>query len=110
MRNFYAVMAVAGTIIPWIFFVQFMAENGTDLQVFIQGLYANGAAGGFSSDVLISAVVFWVWSWRDAQSNAISRWWIVVPATLFVGLSLAFPLYLWMREGASTVHQQPQTA
>lgn len=99
MRSFYLAMAVVGTIVPWAFFGSFFAANGLDMPGFVSGLFVNGAAGGFSADVLISILVFWVWSWRDAQAHNIGRWWWVLPSSCFVGLSLALPLYLWLRAG-----------
>ena len=70
------------------------------MPLFVRSLFANGAAGGFSADVLISIVVFWVWAYADAQQNNIRRWWLVLPAGLTVGLSLALPLYLYLRHDA----------
>ena len=107
MRSFYLVMMIAGTLVPWLFFGRFVADNGLDLPGFVAGLFANGAAGGFSSDVVISALVFWVWSYGDARRNGITRWWLVLPATALVGLSLSLPFYLWMREGETRAATQP---
>jgi len=101
MRGFYMIMAVIGTMVPWAFFGSFFAANGLDLPGFLAGLFANGAAGGFSADILISIAVFWVWSWRDARRQGIDRWWWVLPSGCLVGLSLALPLYLWLREGTA---------
>lgn len=98
IRNFYLAMAVAGTIIPWMLFGSFFGQHGADIPLFLQSLFANGAVGGFSVDVLISIAVFWVWSWRDAAKHKIERWWLVLPASFCVGLSLALPLYLYLRE------------
>ena len=44
-------------------------------------------------------VVFLIWSWRDARARGVARWWLVLPATCLVGLSLSLPLYLYLREG-----------
>ena len=99
MRMFYGLTAVIGTVVPWLFFGSFFATSGLDIPAFLVALFANGAAGGFSVDVLLSILVFWVWSWRDAQELRLSHWWLVLPAGVTVGLSLALPLYLWMREG-----------
>ncbi len=99
IKNFYLLMAVIGTIVPWLFFGTFFAANGPDLIAFGQSLFANGAAGGFSADVLITIGVFWVWSFLDARQHGIQQWWYVLPASFFVGLSLALPLYLYMRAG-----------
>ncbi|MGW8704437.1 DUF2834 domain-containing protein [Brevundimonas sp. NPDC055814] len=97
-KNFYLAMAVVGTVIPWLFFGSFFGTHGPDIPLFLQSLFANGAAGGFSADALITIVIFWVWSWRDARANKVGRWWLVLPASFFVGLSLALPLYLHLRE------------
>lgn len=100
-RVVYALAAVAGTVIPWLFFGSFLADEGFALLGFVEALFENGASGGFAADLLITASVFWFWSYRDSRTSAVTRWWLVVPATLFVGLSLAVPLYLFWREGAS---------
>lgn len=100
-RRFYAAAAVVGTVVPWLFFGSFVADDGIDLIAFVEALFANGAAGGFSVDLLITASIFWFWSSRDSRLEGIERWWLVVPATLLVGLSLAFPLYLFWREGVT---------
>ncbi len=98
IRHLYLILAVVGTVVPWWLFASFFVSNGPDIPFFVQSLFANGAAGGFSADVMISIFVFWVWSWRDAQKSQIKTWWIILPASFFVGLSLAFPLYLYLRE------------
>ncbi|WP_420644228.1 DUF2834 domain-containing protein [Candidatus Leptofilum sp.] len=98
LRLFYLVMAVVGTVLPWLLFGQFFAQEGLNIPLFVQSLFVNGAAGGFSADVLISIVVFLVWATVDAQKNGVSRWWLIFPASFTVGLSLALPLYLYLRE------------
>lgn len=99
-KTFYLIMMIAGTIIPWYFFTGFIAANGAGLGNFIGAMYANGASSGGFSDLLLSTAVFWVWSFVDARKHGVANWWLVVPATLAVGLSLAMPLYLWKRAGA----------
>ncbi len=97
MKTFYILAAILGTIIPWIFFAQFFAQNGLNLPLIVQSLFINGAAGGFSADVLISIVVFLVWSFVDSKKYQIQNWWLVLPASFMVGLSLALPLYLLLK-------------
>ena len=100
MRRFYLLAALAGAVIPWLFFAGFFASHGPAPAGFIRALFTNGAAGGFAADVLISLLVFWVWSFTDARENRVANWWLVLPAGCLVGLSLALPLYLWLREGS----------
>lgn len=100
MRQFYLVMMVIGTVVPWIFFGGFFASEGVDLPLFVTSLFPNGAASGFTVDVLLSILVFLVWSSIDAQRAGVRRWWLVLPASCLVGLSLSLPLYLYLRETA----------
>jgi hypothetical protein len=97
LRAFYLFICVIGTVIPWAFFGSFFATNGLDVPMFVRGLFANGAAGGFSADVLISIAVFWVWSFHDSRQIGLRQWWLVLPAGSLVGMSLALPLYLYLR-------------
>lgn len=92
------IAAIVGTVVPWLLFAGFFTANGPDIPLFLRSLFANGAAGGFSADVMISIFVFWVWSWRDAQKRQTKSWWTILPASFFVGLSLALPLYFYLRE------------
>jgi hypothetical protein len=97
LKRFYMIACIIGTIVPWVFFTYFLLENGIDIQKFIVGLFANGAAGGFSADIMISIGVFWVWAYFDAKQKTIKQWWLILPAGCFVGLSLALPLYFYLR-------------
>ena len=100
-KQIYLVMMAIGTILPWYFFSGFISAQGMDLTRFLASMYENGAAAGAVTDLFISAAVFWVWSYADAEHKGVRKWWLVIPATLTVGLSLALPLYLYMRAGVS---------
>lgn len=99
-KFFYIVMAVVGTFVPWYFFGSFIAENGLYLGDFVAATLVNGAAAGGMIDLVISSVIFWVWSYSDAQQKGIAGWRVLIPLNLFIGLSLALPLYLIMRYNA----------
>lgn len=100
MKTLYLILAVLGTIVPWYFFGRFFAENGIDFPLFLASLSSNNATHGFVSDILISVVVFFIWSWRDARDKNVKHWWVVLPTTCCIGLSLSLPLYLFLRERA----------
>lgn len=60
MKTFYLFAALVGTIIPMVFFTQFLNSGvGGGFAGFIPALFVNGAAGGFTADLLISSFVFW---------------------------------------------------
>ena len=97
LKYFYLLASIIGTVLSWIFFADFFNDNGFNIPFFIMSLFENGAAGGFSIDILISICVFWIWVFFDARQNNIKKWWLVLPAGCFVGLSLALPLYLYLK-------------
>ncbi len=97
INRFYGLMMIIGTVVPWLFFGHFFFENGVNILLFAQSLFANAAASGFTADILISIFIFWCWSFLDAKKHHIQHWWLVLPAGCFVGLSLALPLYLYLR-------------
>ncbi|MET1414581.1 DUF2834 domain-containing protein [Roseibium sp. HPY-6] len=110
MKSFYFTLAVVGTLIPWIFFGAFFAENGLNLTLLVMRMFATKPAAGIAVDLLISCAVFWVWSWRDARANGVNGWWLTIPAILLVGLSLGLPLYLWLREKSKELHERTSVA
>ena len=61
MKNLYLILTIAGAVVPYLFFFQFFAEMGVDLPAFVAALFANGAAGGFTADLLITSLVFWIY-------------------------------------------------
>lgn len=103
IKIFYLAATIAGTILPWIPFWPFLVENAFSPISVIQALYANGAASGLSNDFFISCVVFSVFVVSDAKRLNLKSWWFVIPAAPFIGLSMALPAYLFIRE-----HQRPQ--
>ena len=69
----------------------------SSLTAFVQQLFATAPAGGFTTDLLITSVAFWIWSFGEARAHGMKRWWAYVIATLVVGLSFAVPLFLYVR-------------
>lgn len=97
MRHLYLVLAIVGAVVPYAFFAQFFAQEGMALGSFVGALFANGAAGGFAADVLISSAVFWVYMF--SRSDGPSPW-PFVAVNLLIGLSCALPAYLWITSRA----------
>ncbi|MGB1250264.1 MAG: DUF2834 domain-containing protein [Candidatus Promineifilaceae bacterium] len=102
-KTIYLIWAILGTVIPFMGFGNFIVANGLDLIGFANGAVANGAAAGFTADLFISSFVFWMFMFKDASERGIKNLWIYVACNLLVGLSLALPLYLYVRE--DTVNQ-----
>lgn len=94
----YLFLAVIGFILPYYFFVSFLIDNGLDLQLLFSELFANDISTFFAVDLFITAIVFWVFVYQEAQRWQMGYWWAYVFATLVVGPSFAFPLFLYFRE------------
>ena len=53
----------------------------------------------FAMDLMVSASVLWVFVFVEGRKRRMGHLWIYVVCTLLVGVSLALPLFLFMREG-----------
>lgn len=98
MKNIYLIMAIIGSIVPYYFFFQFFGTEGLNLPLFVKALFPNGAAGGFSADLLITSVVFWIYMYQQKNKANGPNPVIFIVLNLFVGLSSALPAYLYARE------------
>ena len=63
-------------------------------------------------DLIITAVVLMIFVYRESQRFGMGNWWVYIVATLTIGPSFAFPLFLYFRESqvealASETKSQP---
>lgn len=108
LRNVYLIAAIAGLAVPYFFFGRFLLLQGLDLALLVQYLFANNILTFFAADLIITAIVFFVWSYREAQVG-MRPWWTFVVATVLVGPSFSLPLFLYCREVRLHVETQPIT-
>lgn len=100
MKKIYLVAAIIGAIIPCFFFFQYIQLNGVNLPDFISALFVNGAAGGFSADLLLSSFVFWVFMFQQLKMSNAPKPWLFIALNLVIGLSCALPAYLYASHNA----------
>jgi len=93
LKKIYLVAAIAGAVIPYLFFIGYAAEEGLNLMAFVEALFVNGAAGGFTADLLISSAVFWIYMGSRAAKGPKPG--LFIALNLTIGLSCALPAYLW---------------
>jgi hypothetical protein len=105
MRAFYLIVAVLGLVLPYAFFVPFLVENGLNLPLFVQQMFANRIAGFFSLDVIVSSLALWGFVYAEGRRLSMKRLWVYVLLNLLVGVSFALPVFLYVREGKLTVGQ-----
>lgn len=102
MKTIYLALAIVGALIPYAFFAQHFGSEGISLSAFVSALFANPAAGGFTSDLLISSFVFWIAMFQRRRRSDAPPPWIFVVLNLTIGLSCALPAYLYARERRRT--------
>jgi hypothetical protein len=97
-KTVYLALCFAGTLLPYWQFVPWVMQHGMNLPLFARELFANRIGAFFGMDVLVSAVVLIVFMRIEGRRLNIPRRWLPVLAVLLVGVSLGFPMFLYMRE------------
>ncbi len=98
MKKLYLLLAIIGAIVPYFFFFQFIQAEGVNIPAFISALFVNGAAGGFSADLLLTSFVFWLFMFQQVKESNGPKPYIFIVLNLAIGLSCALPAYLYARE------------
>ncbi len=96
MKRVYLLLAIVGSIAPWLFFGAYFGSAGLDMGGFVAGMFANSAAGGAATDLIISSLVFWViMVVRQRRGQGPSPW-LFIALNLLIGLSCALPAYMYV--------------
>ncbi len=93
----YLWLCVFGLLIPWVSLVLFFGEPNPTPSLFISYVFNNNVSTSVASDLLISAVIFFVFAFREGGRLNMDNLWAYIPATLLVGLSFGLPLFLYFR-------------
>lgn len=107
-KTIYLLLSVIGFAAPYAAFIPWLAEHGPNGRLFVQHLLANRVGVFFAIDVVVSAVVLLRFAALESHRLRLRGRWIVLLATLLVGVSLGFPLFLYLRE--RQLEQGPSTA
>ena len=97
-KTIYLALCFLGALLPYWQFVPWVMEHGLNLPLFVRELFANRISGFFGMDVLVSAAVLVVFMRIEGARLDIRRRWLPGLALLTVGVSLALPMFLYMRE------------
>ncbi|MGH9463283.1 MAG: DUF2834 domain-containing protein [Vicinamibacteria bacterium] len=98
MKTIYLVLAIVGAVLPYVLFVQYFASEGVSVSRFVTALFANPAAGGFTTDLLLSSLAFWLFMLHQRSREKGPSPILFIALNLLIGLSCAFPAYLYSRE------------
>lgn len=101
-KTVYLTFCVLGILLPYSQFVPWVvAHHGIRMGLFLRELFANRIGGFFGMDVLVSATVLIFFLRREGKRLGVRYPWLPIVGTLTVGVSLGFPLFRYLREGAS---------
>lgn len=97
-KTVYLVLCVIGTALPVSQLIPFVRAQGLDLPLMVTQLFANPISSFFGLDVIVTSVVLWVFVAVEGRRAGIRHLWAPLAASLLVGVSLALPLFLYLRE------------
>jgi Terpene cyclase DEP1 len=98
-KPLYLLLTIVGSVAPWFWLLQ----DPTALlspTLFFQKAFANNIASALTTDLLISVIAFFCYSWIELKRLGTSRLWMIayIGLTFGVGLSCALPFFLYHRE------------
>jgi Terpene cyclase DEP1 len=97
-KTIYLALCLLGALLPYWQFLPWLVAHGLNLPLLVRELFVNRISAFFGMDVLVSAVVLIAFMRVESTRVQIRRRWIPVLAVLLVGVSLALPMFLYMRE------------
>jgi hypothetical protein len=98
MQWLFLLLAIIGAVLPLSCFIPFLVTHGLDLPLLVRELFQNRISASFGLDVIISALVLILFVFTEGRRRGMRRLWVYVVCTLFVGVSLGLPLFLFFRE------------
>lgn len=98
LRHRYLGLCIIGAILPYSQLIPWVATHGLDLTLFFQELFSTRISGFFAMDVIVSAVVLVIFILSEGRRLELSLLWLPILATFLVGVSLGFPLFLYLRQ------------
>ena len=97
IRYVYLALAVIGAVLPMSYFIAWFETYGYDLGAMVEAWNVNDATTGLVYDLTVTFAALIVWILYETLQNG--RWLnlIAIPASLMIGVSCGFPLYLYLR-------------
>jgi hypothetical protein len=97
-KNIYLSLCILGAAIPYSQFIPWVLENGLHLGLLVRQLFANRISAFFGLDVLVSSAVLLVFMRVEGRLLRMRFRWLPIVGLCAVGVSLALPLFLYLRE------------
>ena len=99
LRHLYLVFCLLGLLLPYSQFVPWIIEHhALNMPLFMRDLFANHISAFFALDVIVSAIVLLVFIQSEGRRLRVRFLWLPMLGTVFVGVSLGLPLFLYLRQ------------
>ena len=100
LRHVYLFLCLLGIIVPYAQLIPWILEHGLNLPLLVRELFVTRIGAFFGLDVVVSAIVLFVFIFAQRRESGVRHVWLPIVGTLLVGVSLGFPLFLYLRERA----------
>ena len=98
-RHLYLVFCLLGLVLPYSQFIPWIIEHhALNISMFMHDLFANRIAAFFALDVIVSAIVLLSFIQSEGRRLRMRFLWLPMLGTVFVGVSLGLPLFLYLRQ------------
>jgi len=94
----YLLLGILSTIVIYWEFLPWLLQNGPNVSLFFQQLFANRIGASFGIDLIASAVVLMLFVTVEGKRTSVRRLWIPWVALVTVGVALALASFLYLRE------------
>lgn len=98
LRYIYLCLCLLGAALPCSHLVPWLAEHNLNLPLLVSELFSTRIGAFFGMDVFVSALVLFLFIGVEGRRLAMRHLWLPLVATVAVGVSLGFPLFLYMRQ------------
>jgi len=99
LRYLYLVFCLLGLLLPYSQLIPWIMEHRPpNMEPFIHDLFANRISAFFAMDVIVSAVVLFIFIKAEARKAGVTLLWLPIVGTLLVGVSFGLPLFLYLRQ------------
>ncbi|MYN45400.1 DUF2834 domain-containing protein [Pseudoduganella sp. FT93W] len=97
MHRLYLLLCLLGSVLPLAAFMPWLASHGLALNLLLAQILEQPVAAFAWADVLVSALALLAFMWHEQRQQAVRGVWWAVASLFLVGVSLALPLYLYLR-------------
>lgn len=92
MRRFWLIATIVGTLVPYYFFYKQILSSDFEWSNLTKLIFPTYAATGLIADLFLVSFVFWIFIFKKINKYLFIQ---IVVINLIIGLSAAFPYYLF---------------